>query len=95
MPRCGVGDPTCDVVSLKRQRPETRAVYEKLIARKRSVRIHRVTDDGPWFDCRFRQMDGSWVWHSLLIMASDRNWNFVRTSRLREMLATRYSMLPR
>ena len=91
MSRCGVGNPTCDAVIRKRQHPETREVYEKLIARKRSVRINRVTDDGPWFDCRFRLTDGCWVWHSLLIMASDKNWNLVRRSRLREMLATRDS----
>lgn len=58
---------------------DTIKVYEKLIARNRSVRICEIDEDGlPWYCCRFKRKNGQWEWHSLVIMDDDTNWVKVR-----------------
>jgi hypothetical protein len=48
--------------------PETRAVYQQLIDRRRSVRVHQIDEfDMPWIHCRLRSADGGVEWHYLLI----------------------------
>ena len=54
---------------------ETRQVYPKIIARKRSVRISEIDEDGqPWYTVKFRRKNGKWEEHVLNIMDSDTNW---------------------
>jgi hypothetical protein len=44
----------------------TRRVYERLIERRRPLRVYEVDEWGlPWIACRFRQQDGSWAYHFL------------------------------
>jgi hypothetical protein len=46
--------------------PCTRRVYERLIARRRPVRVCRIDDWGiPWIRCQFRLKDGRRGYHSL------------------------------
>ncbi len=46
--------------------PCTRRVYERLIARRRPVRIYRIDEWGlPWVRCNFREEDGRRGYHSL------------------------------
>jgi len=48
--------------------PETMEVYEKLIARRRAVRIAYFDDWGlPWIRCQFRSDDGRLEYHSLAL----------------------------
>ena len=61
---------------------DTRAVFKKLIARARSVRIARIDEDGlPWYACRFRMKSGRWEWHYLAVCDSDNNWVPVKPRR--------------
>jgi len=54
---------------------DTRRVFKKLIARGSSVRIARKDEYGvPWYDCRFRRRNGTWEFHTLAVLESDRNW---------------------
>jgi ribosomal-protein-alanine N-acetyltransferase len=47
---------------------ETRRVYERLIARRRALRIADVDDAGrPWVRARFRRPDGTWEHHALSV----------------------------
>jgi len=49
-----------------RLHPGTRRAYERLIARGRPLRVSRIDESGlPWIDCRFRERDGRWGYHSL------------------------------
>ena len=55
--------------------PDTRRVFRKLIARRRSVRIERIDSFGsPWYRCRFQKRDGRWEEHSLSVAEGDHNW---------------------
>jgi len=55
----------------------TRRLYEKLIARGRSVRVYEIDKHGyPWIACKFRRWNGRWHYHSLMIY--DDSWVQVR-----------------
>lgn len=48
--------------------PDTRELYRKLIARKRSVRIYMKEEVGVgWFNVRFKQPDGTWEHHTMVV----------------------------
>src|SRR4051794_3607054 len=48
--------------------PETRAVYRRLIERRRPVRVYEVDEWGaPWIRCRFKREDASWEHHFLAV----------------------------
>jgi hypothetical protein len=52
---------------------ETRRLYKRLIARRRSVRVFEIDEWGlPWIRCRFRLKDGRWEYHWLAI--NDDSW---------------------
>jgi hypothetical protein len=52
--------------------PCTRKLYERLIQRKRSVRVYEIDEWGlPWIRCRFRYRKG-WMNHSLAV--NDDSW---------------------
>jgi len=54
---------------------DTRRVYQKIIARKRPVRISEIDKDGlPWYTVRFRRKNGTWEEHILNVMDQDTNW---------------------
>lgn len=60
--------------------PETRRLYERLVARGRPQRVFQVDEDGlPWIRCRFRRKNGQWESHWLAI--NDDSW--VRVERRR------------
>gem|GEM_PF-5494481 len=47
---------------------ETRSVYQRLIDRKRSVRIYKIDESGlPWIQCRWQLKNGTWQYHSLAV----------------------------
>jgi hypothetical protein len=55
--------------------PETRRVYEKIIARGRPVRISELNATGqPVFQVKFRCKNGKWEYHFLTVDDSDDNW---------------------
>lgn len=57
----------------------TRRVYERLIERRRSVRVYRIDDWGlPWVRCNFREEDGCWGYHTLVF--NHDGWVRVRRS---------------
>jgi hypothetical protein len=57
---------------------QTRRLYKKLIARRRSLRVYEVDKNGyPWIQCRFRLKNGLWEYHGLMI--NDDSW--VRVKR--------------
>jgi hypothetical protein len=62
--------------------PDTRRLYEMLIARRRSVRVFRWELGMPWIHCRFRANDGFWEYHSLAI--NDDSWVRVKPRRKRK-----------
>jgi len=52
---------------------ETRRLSQKLIARRRFVRVSQVDDDGlPWIHCRIRRKSGLWEYHWLAV--NDDSW---------------------
>ncbi len=52
---------------------DTRRLYKRLIERRRSLRVFRITEDGlPWIHCRFRMKNGRWEYHWLAI--NDDSW---------------------
>lgn len=56
---------------------DTRALYERLIARGRALRIAEIDDWGlPWIHCRFKRPDGTWEYHALAV--NDDSWVRVR-----------------
>ena len=58
--------------------PETRRLYKKLIARRRSVRVFQIDEwQHPWISCRFRRKNGSWEIHWLKV--NDDSWVKVKT----------------
>lgn len=58
---------------------DTVRVYKKIVARKRAVRISNIDEyDQPWYTCKFRCNNGTWEWHSLVVMEDDTNWVRVR-----------------
>ena len=59
--------------------PETRRLYKRLIARRRSLRVYEVDEEYglPWIACRFRMANGRWEYHTLAI--NDDSW--VRVDR--------------
>jgi hypothetical protein len=58
---------------------DTVRVYQRLIARGRSVRIYKIDESGtPWFACRFRRPSGKWEYHFLAVVDTDRNWVSVK-----------------
>jgi hypothetical protein len=64
--------------------PDTKRVYKKLIARKRSVRISEIDRyGGPWLCCCLRMKDGTWEWHFLAEYDSDGNWVPVKSRQSR------------
>lgn len=52
---------------------DTKEVYEILIARKRPVRISRISLGSPWFDCKIKR-NGVVEHHSLIVGENDNNW---------------------
>jgi hypothetical protein len=51
----------------------TRRLYEKLIARRRAVRVYEIDEWGlPWIRCKFRRRNGSWEHHFLAV--NDDSW---------------------
>lgn len=63
------------IPKIREWHPETVAVYKRLIARGRSVRIQEVPENGfPVFECRFREPDGSWVYQYWTVRDDDDNW---------------------
>jgi hypothetical protein len=53
--------------------PETRRLFKKLIARRRSVRVFQIDEYGkPWIQCRFQRRNGTWEHHSLAV--DDDSW---------------------
>jgi hypothetical protein len=53
--------------------PETRRLYNKLITRRRSLRVFRIDENGlPWIKCRFRLRNGRWEHHWLVV--NDDSW---------------------
>lgn len=47
---------------------DTLRVYKKLLARRRSLRIHEIDEGGlPWVHCRFRRKNGRWEHHFLAL----------------------------
>lgn len=62
--------------------PETVRLFQKLIARKRSVRVCEIDEFGnPWIACRFRRKNNTWEYHSLAIMEGE-SWVKVRKKKL-------------
>ncbi len=54
---------------------DTKRVFAKLIARKRSVRIAWIDEYGsPWYRCSFRSKRGRLEHHDLSVMDLDDNW---------------------
>jgi hypothetical protein len=54
---------------------DTKQVFKKLIARRRSVRIAEIDEYGsPWYTCRFRTRSGRWELHYLAVLELDNNW---------------------
>jgi hypothetical protein len=52
---------------------DTRRLYQRLIARRRSSRVFEIDDWGlPWIRCRFCRKHGIWEYHSLAI--NDDSW---------------------
>lgn len=63
---------------------ETRLLYQKLIARRRSSRIWEVDAWGaPWIRCRFRRKNGDWEHHYLAVC--DDSWVRVKKRRRRAL----------
>jgi hypothetical protein len=57
--------------------PDTRRLYKRLIARRRSLRICRIDAwELPWIHCRFKRKDGRWEYHSLAV--NDDSWVLVK-----------------
>jgi hypothetical protein len=47
---------------------DTVRVYKRLVARRRSLRVAWIDEDGgPWIECRFRRKNGKWEQHFLLL----------------------------
>lgn len=47
---------------------DTIAVYRKLVARRRPLRIGWIDEwKMPWVQCRFRRKDGRWQHHTLAV----------------------------
>ena len=58
--------------------PDTRRLYLRLIARRRSVRVCEIDETGlPWIRCRFRRKNGTWEHHWLAV--NDDSWVRVRS----------------
>jgi len=56
---------------------DTRRLYKRLIARRRSVRVFEIDKWGlPWISCRFRMTNGRWEFHILAV--NDDSWVLVR-----------------
>jgi len=57
---------------------ETRRLYKRLLARRRSVRVCKVDELGlPWIKCQFRRKNGRWEYHYLLI-STESGWTRVK-----------------
>jgi hypothetical protein len=51
--------------------PETAALWQLLVARRRPLRVYEVDEWGaPWVRCRVRRPDGGWDGHYLAITHS-------------------------
>src|SRR5262245_8078056 len=58
--------------------PDTRQLYKRLLARRRSVRVHKIDELGlPWIACRFKRSNGQWEYHYLLI-GTESGWAKVK-----------------
>jgi hypothetical protein len=58
---------------------ETRQVFQKLIARDRSVRICRIDEYGtPSYVCRFGKKNGQCGGEHLAVCDGDNNWVMVK-----------------
>jgi hypothetical protein len=58
---------------------DTKRAYKTLVARRRSVRICKIGEDGlPWFDFRIKLKNGIVEYHSMCIMPDDDNWVIVK-----------------
>ncbi|MBN2577364.1 MAG: hypothetical protein JXB10_00040 [Pirellulales bacterium] len=45
---------------------ETRRIYQRLLERRRPLRVQQIDDDGiPWIHCRFQSKNGVWEYHYL------------------------------
>ena len=73
--------------------PCTRRLYQRLIQRRRAVRVYRLDSQGlPWIACRFREKDGAWGHHFLAV--NDDSWARVRHRQAR-LVQARDSTAPR
>jgi hypothetical protein len=60
---------------------ETVEAYEKLIARKRAVRISEITVDGlPWFEFKLKHA-GKMEHHRMCVAPDDMNWVPVKSRK--------------
>src|SRR5665213_2831494 len=61
--------------------PSTRDLFERLITRRRPLRICEIDERGiPWIQCRFRLPNGDWDDHSLAVDTDD-SWTPFRKPR--------------
>lgn len=59
--------------------PLTEKVFKQLAARKRSVRINKVDENGiAWYSCKFKRPDGTWVYHDIDVLPGEDNWVLVK-----------------
>jgi hypothetical protein len=59
--------------------PCTKRLYQRLIARRRSVRISEIDELGlPWIRCQFRSRSGGWEYHFLAV--NDDSWVRIKSS---------------
>jgi hypothetical protein len=56
---------------------DTRRLYNRLIARRRSLRICEIAWGLPWIECRFKRKAGRWEYHYLAV--NDDSWVRVKT----------------
>ena len=67
--------------------PETRQLYERLVATRKVLRIREIDEDGlPWIKCRFeircrsKDADRSCQWEHHFLAVNDDSWEWVSRS---------------
>jgi hypothetical protein len=64
---------------------DTRRLYARLLARRRSVCVHKIDEDGlPWIHCRFKRKNGNWEYHYMLI-GTESGWTKVKPRKRSSM----------
>src|SRR5262245_51754892 len=62
---------------------EPTQLYARVLARGRAVRVYKVDEMGlPWIKCQFRQRNGKWEYHFLLI-GTESGWTQLRQRKKR------------